>query len=550
MTDETYPGPWQAVVDFLRHRGVTTIFGLPADDLDLLRAVEDNPRLVLCRDQRSAMFLSIGYAMTSGGTAVCAIGKGPAVTNAVTGLLEAHSSGVPLVLLAAGTAVERRGSGAFQELDQIPLVAPLTKWAYRIDTPDRIGPALERAFLVAGSGAPGPVYLEFPDHLLTQPVPKRSWSAGTVTAEEAGEAILAAKRPLVLVGGGLRGAGHVAESLATKIGAGLFVTASGRGSVAEEHPAFLGLAGLYSPAEAAPLWEDADLLIALGTRLEETATFRPGFVAEGVPVLQVNVDPHGMSTEYPGPRVLADAGDTVRTWLATVDATPNRPWALEIAECRAASRSAVQDRLKVMAESDAIHVAEVLAAVDRVAPSDRILVQENGLQDMWSYFYPHWVCAPGGSVVPSEQTTLGFGTAAAGGVRLAAGDRPVIAFVGDGAFGMVGNEIRTLVEEKIGVLYVVLRNGGYGWLQHQYGDEPRFVDPHRALAVPPGVRHTVLTDKSQLDEVLATGVTDSAAGHVVVVEVPVSLTDAPPGITALDGDFPGGHPSGGTDDNA
>jgi acetolactate synthase-1/2/3 large subunit len=556
----TYPSPWHAVVDALVHHKVDTVFGLPGDDLGALHALEDAPvRMLLCRDQRSALFMATGYATQAGRTGVAVIGKGPAVANAVTGLLEAQTSGVPLVVLAGATAAKRRDSGAFQEVDQLALIRPVVKWAARVDHPDRLVPALDKAFLLAASGAPGPVYVELPDDLLDMAVERtRPWASTPETAATQGptsralELIGAANRPVLLVGGGMRGrnAERGIEALADRIGAAVFATASGRGVVDEHHPAFGGLSGLYSPAELAPVWADADLLITLGSRLEETATFN-GFVADGVPVLQVNIDAGGLSAEFPGLSVLGDGEAVVAHWLRALGPRPaqaDSSWPSTVADCRAAAHVAVAARLAEMAGSDTLHVAEVLAALDRLAAPDRILVQENGLQDMWSYFFPHWTCGAGaGSVVPSEQTTLGFGTAAAGGVKLAAPDRPVIAFVGDGAFAMVANEVATLAEEGVGVTYVVLRNQGYGWLQcqlDQHGAEAsrfRFLseEAQRPLQVHHAVWHAVVRDKSALADLLGEALLHSTKGRVAVLEVPVTIADAPPGITELEGDFPG-----------
>ncbi|MEY9872146.1 acetolactate synthase-1/2/3 large subunit [Streptacidiphilus sp. MAP12-33] len=570
MLPTTHPSPWHAVVDALVHHAVPTVFGLPGDDLGALHALEDAPvRMLLCRDQRSALFMATGYALQSGRPGVCVVGKGPAVANAVTGLLEAHTARAPLVVLAGGTAARRRDSGAFQEADQLALVRPVVKWAARVDHPDRLVPVLDRAFLLATTGAPGPVYVELPDDLLDHPIVRtRPWAAppehasATTLAEAAAGTedpapralalLRGAERPVVLVGGGMRrrNADRRVEALAERLGAALFSTASGRGVVDERHPAFCGLAGLYSPAEVEPVWAEADLLVTLGSRLEETATYH-GFAADGVPVLQVNIDAAGLSTEYPGLHVLGEGSAVLTHWLRALGprrAEADPAWPATVADCRTAAHAAAEARLAELAADSDVHVAEVLATLDRVAPADRILVQENGLQDMWSYFFPHWTCAAeAGSVVPSEQTTLGFGAAAAGGVKLAAPDRPVIAFVGDGAFAMVANDVATLAREGVGVTYVVLRNGGYGWLQcqlDQHGTEAtrfHFLSGQQGsdLPVHPAAWHAVLHDKAALADQLTEALLHSAKGQVAVLEIPVTIADAPPGITELDGDFPG-----------
>ncbi|MGO1049596.1 thiamine pyrophosphate-binding protein [Crossiella sp. CA198] len=566
MTEQTYQGAWNAAVDFLTAAGVETIFGLPGDDLGMLRALQPTDRrIVLCRDQRNAIFMATGFALQSGKPGIAVIGKGPAAANAVTGLLEAHCSAAPVVVLAGGTSVEQRGSNAFQELDQLALVAPLTKWAHRVDHPDRVAAALEKALLIATSGTPGPVYLEFPDHLLKEEINRtRPWHtpadvtrvdhAVTAVDGAALAAIKAAKHPLILVGGGMRhrNADGVVERFAETIGAGIYSTATGRSTVDENHAQFCGLAGLYSPQQTAELWSGTDLLITLGSRLEETATFGWEGIGTSVPVLQVNIDAGGLSVEFAGPKVIGDGAGTVSAWLtALAGHTPDADWVATISRCRSEAAAAAQARLKVFGEDAYVHVAEVLAAIDTVAPESRILVQENGLQDMWSYIYPYYSCgARGGSVVPSEQTTLGFGAAAAAGVKIAAPDRPVIAFVGDGAFNLFRSDLETLGREGIGVVYVVLRNGGYGWLQSQLdqhglpADRYPFVSGELAAAAhatPPRVEQVVISDKAALAEGLGRAVTASLEGRVTVVHVPVELSDAPPGISDLEGDFPGGN---------
>ncbi|MFI9006165.1 thiamine pyrophosphate-binding protein [Actinosynnema sp. NPDC053489] len=545
---------WHAVADYLRSAGSPPLFGLPGDDLAALVAVEDaGLRLVLCRDQRNAVFMATGYAVASGRPGVCVVGKGPAVANAVTGLVEARAAGAPVVLLAGGTAVDRRGSGAFQELDQVALVSSAVKWAHRVDHPDRVVPAVERAFLVATSGAPGPVYLELPDHLVGVPVRRdRPWTPFTsveraVGVPVAGPALAALRssgRPVLLVGGGMRhrNADGVVERFAEALGAAVFTTASGRGAVGEGHPLFCGVAGLYTPPGTESLWSGTDLVVAVGTRLEETAT--TGWDGLSAPVLQVDVDPASLSTAHGGPKVVGDGADVLAGWTPALGPRDDGGgWRALVARCREVARERAGAVLAAAREDDRLHVVELLAAIDEVVPADRVLVQENGLQDMWSYFHPHYSChVPGGCVAPSEQTTLGFGSAAALGVRLAVPHRPVVAFVGDGAFTLFRPDLATADREGVAVLYVVLRNGGYGWLHAQL-DRHR-LDPARhpfAADAPTadgaGVHFTV-TDKARLADVLRQAFEVTTRGGVAVVHADVDLADRHPSLEHLIGDFP------------
>lgn len=552
-----YPTGWSAVADFLEKVGVDMVFGLPSDDMDLLAALETTAiRVVLCRDQRNAVFMSTGYALTSGRLSVCVVGKGPALTNTATGLLEARSGGAPVIVIASGTATAKRGTGAFQELDQGAVVGSLVKWAYRVEHPDRLCGALEKAAFIAVNGAPGPVYLELPEDVASAPVPgRRRWRPPVAHRVSPDPQVLgsvlarlrSAHRPLMLVGGGARwrNEDRAVERLAETLGAGVFATASGRGVVDEEHPLFCGLSGLYAVPPAADLWQRADLIVALGTRLEETATFGWDRLPAETEVVQVNLDATDVAVEWPGPLVLGDVGATVAAVLRAAEQEPftgNPEWAAEVRRARDATMQAARQRREEMASRPGVHVAEVLAALADVVPPDCILVQENGLQDMWSYFYPYWSCgSTGGSVVPSEQTSLGFGAAAAVGVALASGGRPVVALVGDGAFNLFRSDFSTAVEAGAPVLYVVLDNGGYGWLQYQLRQrtdgQTRFrFTSDRTIAADPTAIH--VSTRDELVPALRRAWAACAAGHPSVVTVHVDLDDVPPGLAQLAGDFP------------
>ncbi|MFF3646922.1 thiamine pyrophosphate-binding protein [Streptomyces sp. NPDC002564] len=551
--DKRYADAWSAVVDLLVAHEVDTCFGLPGDDLELLRALDAaGVDLVPCRDQRNAMYMATGYALQSGRLAVCALGKGPAVTHAATGLLEAREAGAPVLVLAAGAPERRRGSGGFQELDQVAVTAPLVRWAHRVGHPDRVVPATVTALTRAVGPPSGPVYLEIPDDvrtaevvaaeprpvlpesLLVQPVP--------VASGPALAAVRASRRPVVLVGGGLRHRNddHVVERFAERLGAALFTTASGRGAVDEHHPLFCGVAGLYAAAPARDLWSSCDLVVSLAGRLEETVT-EGGTPWPPVPVVQVNVDPGGLSAEFPGPRVLGDARHAVLGWSRALDgdrvagrAAATERWTDTIAAARKAMTVEVEAELGRAAALPGIRVAELLAALDATAGEQHVLVQENGLQDMWSYCFPFHV--GGGSVVPSEQTPLGFGAAAAIGVKRAAAAHEVTAFVGDGAFLAARADIAVTAAAHGGVLYVVLCNGGYGWLDAQRAGLGLDAERHpftRPGAPPPAVdgpdiRCRVLRDKAALTDEIVAARRFCAAGGTAVLMVPVSPDDIPP----------------------
>ncbi|MGW5876542.1 thiamine pyrophosphate-binding protein [Nocardiopsis terrae] len=548
----------------LEENGVDIVFGLPADDLRLPAAFrERGPRLVLCRDQRNAAFSATGYAMSAGRPGVVVVGKGPAVTNTLTGLLEARSSCAPVVVLAAGTDGSALGSGAFQELDQLSVVRPLVKAGFRVERAERVIPMLRRALLTASAGTPGPVYLEIPDHLLRTPIPHAAHTGPVLdrrtlelsSADSETLAVLGrSERPMLLVGGGSR---HVnadggIERLAEALGAGILSTASGRGTVTEDHPFFLGLSGLYAHAAVAPLLEECDCLISLGSRLEETAVFGwPEAIGTATPVVQVNIDAAELSAEFAGPCAVGDVGAMVRAWIrspAAPEKDPGHAWPQKVAEVRTLMLKERQHRTETMASSRPPLVTELLTEVEQTIPPSRILVQENGLQDMWSYFFPSYVCAErGGSLVPSEQTSLGFGAAAALGVKAACPGRPVVALVGDGAFAMSAADLPSTVDAELPVLYLVLRNGGYGWLRSQAeGMVPTVTDipftreerVHTDWARVPGVHSAFVRTFAELGPRLREAWKHVDNGGTAVLNVVVDIADVPFSESEMSGDFP------------
>ncbi|WP_335933735.1 thiamine pyrophosphate-binding protein [Streptomyces sp. PTD5-9] len=538
----TFPGPWDLVAGFLARRGVDTVFGLPGDDVLAVAAFEGaGIRLVWCRDQRAAVHMASGYALTSGRTGVCVVGKGPAVAQAVGGLLEAATGCGPVLLLAGGTALEADGARAFQDAPQLALAAPVTKWAARVTHPDRLLPALRRAAALVAEAPRGPVFLEIPDGFLERPVtvPEALLDAGPPEPARYAEPelpaeVAAARRPVVVAGGGMRGAAvrGVAERLAEALGAALLVTASGRGTVAESHPLYCGLAGLYALPPVRELLADCDVVVTLGSRLEETAV-------EGLPrdvtVCQVNVAAGEFSYDWAGPLVLGEAAATAGRWAADLAGrAPDAAWTTRITGARRRLRAWAERPAHPELPADRVRVKSAVRELSRALPPRGVVVHENGLMDIWSYLYPV-LALPDGTrcLVPSEQTTLGYGAAAAAGAKLAAPDAQVVAIVGDGAFDFLRVELPTLVRERVGVTYVVLDNGGYGWLQRMV--ENLGGPPHLFTAGAPvrhdlgdGVTTWVVSGPDGMTEAVAAALAAAREGRVAVVRVLCAADDWPP----------------------
>lgn len=552
--------PWDVVIQYLQSIGTKHLFGLPSDDLNILKSLpESEIKFIMCKDQRNALFMASGYALTNHQLAVCIVGKGPALTNAVTGLLEARHLGVPLLLIALGTGGDKLGTKSFQETDQLSIVKPLVKWSYRVEHVDRLVWALEKAAFLAKNGAPGPVYIELPEHLIEQSLtidsPFNKLEVLSILSSSAQlktgfDLIQQSSKIIVLVGGGMQGqSSNIVEQFATHYEAAIFVTASGRGTVNENHPLFCGLAGLYTDPHIRVLWEDADLIISLGSRLEETATFEWNVLLQNTPLIQVNIELDDFNFEYPGLKIMGDGYSTLSSWLTSSNQVNPTNWLVQINNCKQqafANRLEYMEKLKAVPD---IHVSELLSIIQKEFPTNITMVQENGLQDMWSYFYPYFCFGEDThSIVPSDQTSLGFGAAAALGVSIAT-KNPVIALIGDGAFNLFCSDLITAIEYQIPVIYIVLNNGGYGWLQNQLNyqssevkDSFSFVSTssnQNLTSIQSEFVETLsIHNKNEAKEILQLAWKKYKEHKLVIINVHTNLKDIHEKIRHIYGDFP------------
>ncbi|WP_375412826.1 thiamine pyrophosphate-binding protein [uncultured Bradyrhizobium sp.] len=555
---------WDLIARYLKHIGTEVVFGIPSDDLGLLRALRHHAvRMIITKDQRNAVFMAAGYGVIGKRLGVCAAGKGPALTNTITGLLEAASLAAPVLLIGVGTGRDNVGIHAFQEADQIALVKPVVKWAYRVESIQRLAWALEKAVFLAINDCPGPVYIEIPEDLreavsppplgFARPSVLRTMPS-PAELDAALEMMTRASQPLLLAGGGAPGnpgGDRTIEKLAERLGAAVFVTASGRGAVDEGHALYGGVAGLYTAAALRELWDQADLIVALGSRMEETATLLMNTPAQARAVVQVNLRVDHFSHLYQGLRLWGDCAAAGRYWLNGLgkgEQMARSDWARRIGD---AKRTALRQRdefFRGKAVSGPVRVADILASLERTMPDSGILVQENGLLDMWSYFHPYFSFRRGQlSLTPSEQTSLGFGAAAAIGAKAATPDRTVVAFVGDGAFNIFRSDLVTAADNNLPVTYIILNNGAFGWLEYQWGGSATDDSPFR-FSTETHVSHDAIVRleiaaADTIDDTLRSAYRHNAEGRTVLVDVAVATLDVAPGVSDFYGES-GTHPTG------
>ncbi|MEU8521235.1 thiamine pyrophosphate-binding protein [Streptomyces sp. NPDC048577] len=548
--------PWNVAALTLADAGCDIVVGLPSDEPGLMDAARSVPTLhvLTVRDQRAGACAAIGHAAVSGRPAVLAVTSGPSFANALSGLLEASSLGAPIIVVTTRVPVLGIGRGAFQHTDQAAMARPLTKWNVLVEDPRQLTWALRRAVHLAVNGGPGIVLVEIADEVLRAPAPEHRpappvrrlrFAADTREVHRAAGLLAAARHPVVVAGGGCKpaDAGPAVRRLVELLGAPVFTTAAGRGVLDEEHPLSCGLVGLYTTPPADRLLASADVVLAIGSRIEETARMGWDTLAETT-LVHVDIDPAAFLTALePEVALLGDAAVVAEQLASVLEARP--PAATGHGAARQADVASVREEMRTRHPAPAVPhrskltVTHALHLLQRAVGRDATLVQENGLHDMWGYHYPVVSVDDGARVItPGEQTMVGFGLPAAVGAALADRSRRTVLVCGDGAFEMGLAALPTAIEEHLGLTVLVLDNGGYGWPRFVRASEEasdvltRFTAPsHTDAAVRAlGGRTAHCTTAAELAAALADATRAHAEGRVTVLTVPVRDDDVPVGV--------------------
>jgi acetolactate synthase-1/2/3 large subunit len=477
-----------AVVKILLAEGVRYVFGLPGGHIlpvfDGMYRL-GGPELILVRHEQGAANMAAAYAQLTGEPGVIAVTAGPGATNLATGLAEAFIGSLPIVVLAARGATTTAQKGASQEVSTEKMFEPITKWSIRVDRVDAIPDTVRRAFTIARSGKPGPVYVDLPRDLLPQelefgdyvPVARQSRNAADPDAVGAAtEALLAAKRPILIAGGGavMSGANGEIRELAEALAIPVLTSLAGRGSISDDHVLSVGGLGAHRNALSKDLFLGADVIVGIGTRFEEMETnWREGFLpAANTVYIQIDIDPeeHGRSI-VPRHPLTGDARTVLRQMIDVVRESGQAmtPQQLEKHERVQAIRARMGE---VIAEIDAIagaarvplHALAVIQAARKAFPRDTTVGVDVGCLAQHiagaTPFFP--VYKPRSLVVPSSFYGMGFVASGFPVAKLVYPDRPALCFVGDGSFQMVMNNLPTAVEHKLPVTWCILNDEAYG----------------------------------------------------------------------------------------
>lgn len=525
----------QFLADVLDLYEVSHVFFVPAILNQALAEMEirnTGINRVMTHGEKSAVYMADGFARISGRPGVT-FAQCVGAANLAAALRDPFLGCSPIVALTGGPYHDTRNRHTYQEIDDFSLFPAVTKSSTRVETIDRLPGAIRRAFCDATSGTPGPTHIELLGHMgeieleefdaefhfdpnITAVPAIRSGAAAEDVAE-AVSVLAAADKPVIVAGGGVRssGAGEVLMQLAETLGIPIATSLNAKDTIPADHPLNIGVPGHYCRKSANQVLLEADLVFFVGSQTGSQVTARWRVPPRDTATIQLNIAPEELGRHYPSRVSLCgDATTVLRQMLAIADdstSASRQPW-----RDRAAGHAAQwQDEFGPLLESDAVPLQpeRLCGDLSRLLPHDAILVSETGHSGMWTGGMVD-LNHPGQSFIRAAGS-LGWGLPAALGAKLAAPDRPVVLFSGDGGFWYHLSELETAVRWNITCGLIVnnnrslnqeieLVNDAYGGQPAaRHGDLWKFTDASFAEIAPTmGARGIKVTRPGELDSAL------------------------------------------------
>lgn len=456
----------------MEDRGIDLMFGYPGGSVIPIydEILDSSIRHVLVRHEQCAAHMADGYSRASGRTGVCLATSGPGATNLITGIGTAYADSVPMLVLTGQVASGSLGLGAFQEVDAFSLMMPVTKHNYRVLELDQLPAAIGEGWELARTGRPGPVHVDLPvdamnsdidEKLLSRKPKPKEVSTDYSGIPAAVELIKRSKRPIIISGGGIIGSDSSEKMVrfAEKIGAGVLTPLMGIGSIPHDHPLNLGPLGMHGRMSAYNAIKEADLVIALGTKLSDRTLSAHTEPTAGCGIIHVDIDrnefgKHGL----PSVDIRGYVSVALDKMLAALPPKGIEGWAPQV--------SGFKGRCSCDFDYDGTPIVpqKVMREINAVIDDDTIITTDVGQNQMWAM---HCLAINRSRQLISSGGfgTMGFGLPAAIGAKAARPDCDVIAVTGDGGLMMVAQEIATSVSEDLPVTICLLNNGWLGMVK-------------------------------------------------------------------------------------
>ena len=464
------------VLETLRDLGIDTIFGYPGGAvLPFYDAIYNfkGIRHILGRHEQGCLHEAEGYAKSTGKLGVAVVTSGPGATNAITGIADAMSDSVPLLVFTGQVARAGIGKDAFQEADIVGITMPITKYNYQVRETADIPRIITEAVHIATTGRPGPVVIDLPkdvsaletDFIYSPEVNLPSYQPtldpNDMQIKKILKQLSKAKKPVLLAGGGISYAEASKElnEFAERYQIPVVTSLLGQGTIATSHPLFLGMGGMHGSFAANIAMTEADFMISIGCRFDDRLTGNPKTFAKNAKVAHIDVDPAEIgkiiSADIP---VVGDAKKALQMLLAEPTVHNNTEKWIE---------KVTKDKNRVRSYDKKERVVQPQAVIERIGElthGDAIVVTDVGQHQMWTaQYYPYQNERQ--LVTSGGLGTMGFGVPAAIGAKIANPEKEVILFVGDGGFQMTNQELAILNIYKVPIKVVMLNNHSLGMVR-------------------------------------------------------------------------------------
>lgn len=485
----------RAIVEALRAEGVDHIFGLVGTTTNSIVTElygRDDITFIDTRHEEGAAFMAYGYSKASGKPSACVTTSGPGTINLATGISLAYKGRAPVIAIAGNTAQEYTYRDGAQEFDLVNTFKAITQLSLQINQTDRIPELFHYAFRTAMYGKKGPVLLDIPRDLIDgktldwtveapasyRPVADRT--AGDAQAIAQAAALLAgAQRPLILAGGGIvdSEATDFAVALAERLDMAVVPSYGHNDAFPNSHRLYVGPPGGRGASEALQAMNRADVILALGTRINQGSTgWDYSVINPDTKIIQVDIDPFEVGRNYPlAVGIVGDAGAVAQQLTDALgqqfpEGRANPEWTAEIAELKNRRRVRLEDEAQL--GGDPMMPQRVFSELNKVLPRDCMVTIDAGVApglsyDRISYELPRTMFNYAG------QGGLGMGLGVGLGTKLGRPDRPAISLQGDGGFLYTSQELNTAVRKNIPLVSIVLNNGCHGAEKAQ---QQRFYD--------------------------------------------------------------------------
>ncbi|MDA8344776.1 MAG: biosynthetic-type acetolactate synthase large subunit [Thermaerobacter sp.] len=480
----------RTLLQCLQEEGVEVIFGYPGGAvLPIYDALYDSPiRHILVRHEQGAVHAADGYARVSGRTGVCLATSGPGATNLVTGLATAQMDSIPLVAVTGQVARPLIGTDAFQEVDTLGVTRAITKHSYLVDDARDIPRIVHEAYYIARTGRPGPVLIDIPKNVALQrgpfehpaaPPGRRGYRFSTepegAAVEAAAQAIAAAERPLLIVGGGVihSGSEESLRRLMAALDAPAASTLMGLGAVHGTDPRHLGLLGMHGTYAANRATAHADLIIGLGLRFDDRVTGSTKHFAPKAKIIHFDIDEAEIEkivrVDFPVLGDLRYALPALEAAIArnpqTASAAARSAWWEEIREWEAHQGWTALTPMELGGENGSLlRPQAVIQEIYKATDGEAVVVTDVGQHQMWTaLLYPFARARQ--FVTSGGLGTMGFGLPAALGAQMARPDASVWLVSGDGSIQMNIQEMATATNYGLPVRVVVINNHQLGMVR-------------------------------------------------------------------------------------